>query len=241
MSSLRSLITPAIPQVAPPQEFMVWNTSHDQSNGGRCCLWTVPSGVTWVTFQLWGGGGSGAGACCCQQGWPGGSGAYAVKTITTAAGCQYTICAASSGCSHTSCCGLPGYTTWVTGYNLSNFCAAGGTRGDTGCWRGISCYTCLCMNPCCAYACGADFWVGGTHGGFQPTQFCYHHSHQYAPTGPHGVAGPFISTSMCGVCAGCLINNPGFPGGGGMSAFTHDGNCRCGGWGAGGLVSVLFG
>ena len=33
---------------------------------GRCCLWTVPSGVTKVTFEIWSGGGGGAGPTCCN-------------------------------------------------------------------------------------------------------------------------------------------------------------------------------
>ena len=36
---------------------------------GCCCLWTVPTGVTRVTFELWGAGGNGHGLCvnnrCC--------------------------------------------------------------------------------------------------------------------------------------------------------------------------------
>ena len=40
----------------------VFNTNKDSpANGGCCCAWTVPTGVTWFAVEMWGGGGGGAG------------------------------------------------------------------------------------------------------------------------------------------------------------------------------------
>lgn len=58
------------------------NTPDNSYNANCMQQWCVPQDIKCcVTFELIGGGGSGAGACCCQQGQPGGSGAYAVKTL----------------------------------------------------------------------------------------------------------------------------------------------------------------
>ena len=38
-----------------------------------CCYWQVPSGVTRITWEIWGAGGNGHGACSCNrcQNWHG--------------------------------------------------------------------------------------------------------------------------------------------------------------------------
>jgi hypothetical protein len=79
-------------------EVHIFNTNKtSQNNGGQCCLFTIPAGVTWLGVELWGGGGGGAGHCCCKSGWPGGSGSYARKIMTgLTAGAQYTMCAAGT-------------------------------------------------------------------------------------------------------------------------------------------------
>ena len=64
---------------------------------GCCCQWTVPSGVSRITWELWGAGGNGHGACSCDrcQHYRGASGGtYNTKTISTTSGCAYTVCAA---------------------------------------------------------------------------------------------------------------------------------------------------
>ena len=58
---------------------------------GCCCNWTVPTGVSRITWEIWGAGGNGHGACSCNrcQNWHGaGGGYYNTKTISTTAGCQ---------------------------------------------------------------------------------------------------------------------------------------------------------
>ncbi len=64
---------------------------------GCCCLWTVPTGVKRVTFEMWGSGGNGHGFCSCSRchHYKGaGGGYYNSKTIDVQEGWQYTVCAA---------------------------------------------------------------------------------------------------------------------------------------------------
>ena len=61
---------------------VVYHTNRDNAeNGGCCCAWTVPAGVTWFSVEMWGGGAGGAASCCCFFGNPGGSGSYARKIV----------------------------------------------------------------------------------------------------------------------------------------------------------------
>lgn len=99
--------------------------------------WCVPCGTTSITWEIWGGGGSGGGACCCQQGVPGGSGAYARKTLhypEIQGGWCYCMYVASSTCCSQCCCGIRGCKSYVCGCNLSNFCVEGGLPGKTCCY-----------------------------------------------------------------------------------------------------------
>ena len=102
MATLRGLLSDIEPARSGVQrQFWVWNDSTGIGNGGRCCLWTVPANTVNATFELWGGGGGGHGGCCCQfPNRPAAGGSYAIRTIQTTAGCQYTVCAGGS----TTCC-----------------------------------------------------------------------------------------------------------------------------------------
>jgi len=143
------------------------------------CNWCAPSGTTCITFEIWGGGGGGAGACCCQQGQPGGSGAYAKKTVvgsTTGGlgGCCYSISLAYPTDCAATCCGIIGCNTNITGFGLSNFCAEGGYGGKTCCFTFWGNYNCagnnngnvyLCYGPtCCRCYYGADSGSPGRPG-----------------------------------------------------------------------------
>jgi hypothetical protein len=95
---------------------------------GKCCLWTVPAGITKVQFQIWGPGGSTGTNCCCGGAPFGPTGAYASVIMDVTASSQYTLCA---GCAF--CCyafqdipGLIGGASFVTGTGLTNFCAQSG-------------------------------------------------------------------------------------------------------------------
>ena len=250
MANLRDLLyTNAVQNVSPtPVELLVFNTSIDTpENGGRCCLWTVPSNVSWVEFQIWGGGGGGAGSCCCMQGRPGGNGAYSKKLVKAPAGsfltgCQYTICAAGTTGAAPSQPGCSGYTSYVNGYGLSNFCARGGTNGTSWCWGYCACHTMGPMNPwqCCAT--GGDIDMHSIEGGGMSSFYCFGNGKQWAPVAPMTVSGPFMGPGgcACGGIGNCLFCYAVFPGGGGFTAQTY-GGCRCGIHGAGGMVSVYYG
>jgi hypothetical protein len=247
MASLKTLLFTNFVQLVPVQEFAVYNTStYTLNNGGQCCAWTIPTGVTWIEFEMWGGGGSGAGALCCQQGCAGGGGSYAIRRLEGASivpGCVYTICAAGSTCTPSTCCGFPGNTSFVSGFNLGTFCARGGCRGNTNCF-GFCCYNIASIaDSCCAVSCNLPL-CAYHHGGIRHI-YCVAGLQQMAGVGTGTVSGPIYGPSSGCSIAGCgdctAMTPPVFPGGGGLSAQTHGGVCTCGWWGAGGLVLVKFG
>lgn len=222
----------------------------EQANG-CCCLWTVPANVTTVTFEIWSGGGGGAGhTCCncCSFAIGGAGGNYASKTITTAPGCQYTICAGGSWpCtqSHTCSAGM-GCGSYVNGYNLSNFCVVGGCGGwmcNGDAWgprhHDSGCANC---NICGFF--GADFGMMGSVGLRAGFGAC----HCYRTTGWTGTAPIIGKTQAVGAsetwCAcGCYVN---WPAGGGMSGQSsycgnHAKDCAGGmGQGGSGVVRITY-
>lgn len=123
-------LIPTLPATGCPWTtgFKVCDTT-DHYQCGRCCAWTVPGGVTCARFQIWGAGGGTGFICCC--GWTpfGGTGAYASVIIPVTAGNTYTLC---GGCAYCCCAtaggknDVAGSSSYVTGTNLSNFCAQGG-------------------------------------------------------------------------------------------------------------------
>lgn len=227
-------------------EFVVENRTASQNNGGACCLWTVPAGTSYIRFEIWGGGGSGGGTCCCMQGHPGGSGAYAIKTLTAdqiVSGSQYTICAAGTSCFSNTNNGCVGYDSYVIGCGLSNFCAKGGGNGCTNCnaWQS-NCHQCR-QNWCRCGAFGGDICSWGACGASRITMYCFGQGQQWAPVASGTVSGPVFSGGGC-TCqgfGGSAMCGPIHPGGGGFSAQQFGGGCRCSWYGAAGAVSVTFG
>ena len=251
MADLRTLLyTNAVQNVSPtPVELLVFNPSIDTpDNGGRCCLFTTPANVSWIEFQIWGGGGGGSGSCCCMQGRPGGAGAYSKKLVratpgTFLTGCQYTICAGATSGATPSQPGCGGYTSYVTGFGLSNYCARGGQQGSSWCWGFCSCSSLGPMDPnqCCST--GGDIDFHGVAGGGTSSTYCFGNGKQWATVPPMTISGPLMGPGGC-ACGG--IGNTYFcyavfPGGGGFTAQAYDGACRCGIHGGGGLVSVYYG
>lgn len=247
MTTLRDLLPGyAPPTSSPPQDFAVYNTNVDSvSNGGRCCLWTVPAGITYAVFEMWSGGGSGSGGCCCMQGGGAGSGGYAVKGCNVVAGEQIRICAAGSGCCRPSNNGFDGYCTFVcsTGGGASTWeskvCGGLEPSITSRCNYFEQCYGCCSSCYCCGgRTSNVDFSVAGTQGSANPTQFCFGQGWQQTSDAPmmggmrHGPGG------CCGIGGSALFGN--FPGGGGFTAQIYGGNCCCGGPGAGGAVYVVF-
>ena len=227
----------------------VYNTNtNSASNGGQCCLWTVPAGAGWAKFELWSGGGDGGGACCCQHASrSGGSGSYARKTIRVVPGQSYTICAAGSTAMPTACQGQGSYQSYACG-NSSNsgityplcLCAPSGAVGVANCnyWQN----SCNCTSQSCVIGafCGADLCICGMFGGSNNTT-CGLMGWQTAAQPTYIGSGVRMSFDLCENFHGCNFGGiAGFPGGGGSSANTNDGGCYCGGWGAGGLVLITY-
>ena len=119
-----------------------WSHGADQVTNERGVdrfHWKVPEGARLATFEIWGAGGNGAGAACCQQGIPGGSGAYAYKTINVTPGQCYIACNPIGQqccyfCIANHQCGFRGGKTYIKGDGLTNFCAEGGNPGVTCCY-----------------------------------------------------------------------------------------------------------
>lgn len=229
------------------------------------CNWCVPAGVTSITFEIWGGGGGGGATCCCAFGFPGGSGAYAKKTVTgTLGGCQYFIFPG-----YATCCrpdmptGFQGCKTYITGYGLNNFCAEGGLPGRTYCnaWTLTPSTTCgffwdSNQSGCACYF-GADFGCAGMPGYLYTdtcsSDFCYYkqvftvpagvvtNGLSYVPIRIQGLNGT-MQTMTCKSAVG------GIPGGsstkpygmGGASASSVSGNCYCGSAGGPGFIKVSY-
>lgn len=248
MPSLRTLLSSLAPPSIgnPAKVFYIQNASNSAQNGGQCCLWTVPTGVTRVTFELWGAGGDGPGARCCE--WGGvapNSGSYAIKTVDTTSGCQYRLCAAGAGCEG-CCCGIStrGISSFVfdvtAGANIA--CGCGGAGGDQDITRGgVEAYTC-CWGR--LGECGfGDFGMAGVGGVHFRNQFC--HSTQYDI-----IAGGFGSGRKTGdKCAyggmsrwgGEIASTcPSFPAGAGAAGRSCGGGYCYGQHGAGGLIKVTF-
>lgn len=241
---------------------LVYNSNLVSSN---CCAWTVPNGVNSVTFEVWGGGGGGgstATTCdCCARGQSGGGGGYSMKTISVTPGDIYTVCAGNGACtsagfgygSETAYCsnGYAGGTSYVTGTNLSNFCATGGQGGNS------SINNCYRSCGCNANLGGVGFGGDVMETGGNSVQGSMGSNAQASWTmggqgaGPGGGVGGFntggINNSTCsGAHAAASGDNPYlwgvFPGGGGAGAgYTCCACCnRPGGAGAAGLVKITW-
>lgn len=116
-----------------------------QCTAGCCCAWTVPANTKVVKFEIWGAGGNGHGACSCdrcQHYMGAGGGTQNTVTICSAPGCVYTACAGGVyRCLSNECTACNGCTSYVNGYNISNFCACGGGYGQSnGSWTD-SCFS----------------------------------------------------------------------------------------------------
>lgn len=143
---------------------------------GVCCEWTVPGGVTCARFQIWGAGAGTGYGCCCAFTTFGGSGAYASVIIPVTAGNTYTLC---SGCAF-FCCAIAagtndtdGCPSFVTGTNLTDFCAEGGEG---------SLYCQLLTRCVCGPVTGNCMFLGGC--------ICSNNSVCWNGSGQGGVGGP---------------------------------------------------
>lgn len=127
----------SIPKLTTTNNICVYDNTNFRGN--VCCQFTVPAGTTRVRFEAWGAGsGSGAPNCCGHYPFAP-TGAYAsVILCDPPVGTQYTLCAGNaSSCLLTCCAGadVSGSPSYVTGWGLCNFCAAGGC----GEWCSVNC------------------------------------------------------------------------------------------------------
>lgn len=226
--------------------------SPDVCSPGCCCLWTVPNYVRTVRFDLWGSGGNGVGAYsfnCCQH-WAGATGgAYNTKTISVVPGCQYTVCAGgvypclSRG--STATCGCKGCSSYVIGFNLSNFCADGGHGGcATPDWT-TACNSC---NMCCLAPGnnGGDFGFNPHGNRFGAAEYnyaagwchCYVQSTQ-SSSAPLIGTGVYQGINLCDVRCACW---PVPYGNGAQNAMSTccGGAEGTGGTGGPGLVKITY-
>lgn len=212
---------------------------------GCCCNWTVPAGVAKLTWELWGAGGNGHGACSCRRchHYRGaGGGSFTTKTIDTTPGCSYTVCAAGVyRCCSRECTGCYGCASYVNGYNLSNFCAVGGGRGEANTdWSNLCHSTIACCVQPGSY--NSDFGMNAHWPGFSGHWSC-HCGLSVTQTCSGGA--PFIGvgnktySSHCWIRCGCWSSPYGAGGQGAMTSYCER-CCGQGGTGGSGLVRLTY-
>ena len=261
MTTLTSLLSSIGPSSvgSPPGYLQVYHTNKQSvTNGGCCCLWTVPAGATSVSFELYGGGAGGNDACCCAwTAYEGTAGNYARKQVDVAAGCQFRICAGSSTpCAYqVSNQGCTGCSSWVYDITASAnvACACGGESGSSqpGFTGPFHSYTC-CWGRINGGANNArsssinDIDIAGTGGNSHKIQHCFT---EHYSTGSGGWnMDSWRSFSFCDTTwqrNGESVHSGGsgygmWPGGPGTSGIAcSDGRCW-GSFGAGGTVIVRY-
>lgn len=212
---------------------------------GCCCNWTVPAGVAKLTWELWGAGGNGHGACSCRRchHYRGaGGGSFTTKTISTGAGCSYTVCAAGVyRCCSRECTGCYGCASYVNGYNLSNFCAVGGGRGEANTdWSNLCHSTMSCCVQPGSY--NSDFGMNAHWPGFSGHWNCHCGA---SVTQTCSGAAPFIGvgnktfSNYCWMRCGCWTSPYGAGGQGAMTSYCER-CCGQGGTGGSGLVRLTY-
>ncbi len=234
------------------RQVYVWNTSYDSvNNGGTCCRICIPAGITSIKFEAWGAGGDGNGACCCQWGYThGGSGSYAERTIQTAEGCCFDICAGGSGCCNNNCCGTCGRPSYVT-------CSSGGAVvvcGYGGCGARALCFHkgFNCTGWCepsygsgqnCGFHNGEGFGKATIVGPSHSSNYCaqdmidvLHGIPKYQPNTRKGWSHCDVEFTI----QGCCRLRPMFPAVGGAGGSSCGGGCCWGAWGSGGMVIVTM-
>ena len=213
---------------------------------GCCCLWTVPTGVRRVTFELWGAGGNGHGLCVnnrCQHFAGAQGGYYNSKTIQVADGCKYTVCAAGvHPCQSVECYACHGCSTYVNGFGLSNFCALG---GKWGCANGD--WSTKCSSDegrCCAApnTWDGDFAMGGHAGAFSGSYNCHCYRHTECSSGAPFLGSGFVSGELteCWMRCGCAQVPYASGGQGGMTTYCGSNCCGRGSTGGSGVVKITF-
>lgn len=247
MPSLRTLLSDQSPaNIGNPNKiFYVKTFSTGASNGGQCCLWTVPAGITRVTFEMWGAGGTGQGARCCERaGAMPTAGSYARISTDTTEGTQYTICAGGSGDCN-GCCGVspranPSYARVNGGAMVG--CAVGGCGGCSEMTRGGFCYGYIC---CWAKLSGTglgDVVMDGAGGISVVTCHCNTDIHTINSGGwsSDKKSSSFCAKEPSGSGPYMICNPPSYPSGAGSPARACGGGYCHGQHGAAGVVKISY-
>ena len=227
--------------------------SHGQCTPGCCCGWTVPGDVKSVTFEAWGAGGNGSGACSCDrcQHYVGASGGMTNKVaICSCVGCVYTICAGGVyRCLSIECAGCCGCTSYVNGYNLSNFCACGGGAGcSTGDWTdGCFSYMSSCQNSGTPGGNFANFTHQGAFSGSGPFTYpgdachCWKRIQNTTGAATGLSAGQqWVSLAECWIRCGCWLAPLGAGGQNAQTTYCGSGCCGQGASGGSGVVKITY-
>lgn len=218
-------------------------------DGTGCAgLWTVPSGVSNIFVQIWGGGAGGAMNCTWRAGAPGGGGGYSHRSIAVTAGQQFCYCAgggARGGCAY------PGAKRSCPGCN-SRFC--GPTAGGTVCMVSCGGTSASCWGTwggdasCGGLASGGDINVPGGWGiqtsccSCRVNKQCGPGSFCHTPVllaGGSFLGAPNLQSHPCICISPCR----GLPfGGGGIGGVSgmYSGGCSCGTSGGPGAVIIWY-
>ena len=217
-----------------------------ETTPGCCCLWTVPTGVRRVTFELWGSGGNGHGMCVnnrCQHYAGAGGGFYSTKTISVQDGWTYTICAAGvHPCQSVECFACHGCSSYVNGCGIAA-CAIGGRGGCAN-----DSWNTMCSSEwfCCVAPSGqwgnTDFAMGNHHGAFSGSFNCHCYRHTECSTGAPflgdgGVSGEVVD---CWMRCGCWQVPYGSGGQGAMTSYCGSNCCGRGSTGGSGVVKITY-
>jgi len=150
-TSLLEQWSAAYDQYTQPATNSLCITDYD-SGSYRCqryCCWVVPSGVSRVTFQLWGAGSGSSQMCCCGMSPAGINGSYSMFQVDVCPGEAFCVC---TGCAYCCCASMtePGGYTGTCGTavcylgNLNGGdCAGGNGNVYAICSPGAD-----CMHPC---------------------------------------------------------------------------------------------
>lgn len=255
MAELRNFLVNevgAVQQKHREFQLAIYNTNTASvTNGGQCCCWTVPAGISWVIFEVWGGGGDGGGACCCMGHYYGPeSGGYSKKQLQVTPGQFFCICAGGSGCCAQPCCGNCGFPSWVLcGSNGTNVvCGEGGCGGCVLCFRSYQGCTGICFGMCrmdCGCNTNRDLSIPKIMSQPHVSNYCWQNMFEFksGPTkyGQNLRLGlDHCVTSL--TISGCYpFGQSKWPGGPGNSATACGGGCCWGSHGAGGLVLINYG
>ena len=178
---------------------------------------TVPSGVTSITVQLWGAGGAGGGttAGTGKAGGGGAGGSYAAATLSgLTSGTTYTVFVGAGGTGASGAAGNPGGTSY---FNTSTYLfASGGNGGAVG-----------TSGPIVNGVGGTPVASGGTVAGITPFLGGYGGTGAAAISGGggggagSGSAGSYISATITGT--GGSGGTGTYPGGAGANGVTSTG------------------